>query len=144
YKGIGAFNTCYGNTYTNKGQLDSALYWHHRSLEMYKKINDSINMGSAYNNLGTIAQAKSDFILAAQYFMLTLQIGKGLRNNYNVGVACENLALVCEQQHDDAKGLDYARQALTAFELNNNQEELAAPLELIGTFFLRLKQNDSA
>ena len=144
YKGMGAFNTCYGNTYIVKGQLDSALDWYLRSLDIFKKINDSINMSSAYNNLGTVSQAKSDFVSAVHYYMLTLQIGKGLKNNYYVGVACDNLALVCEQEHNNERGLEYARQALAAFELNNNQDELAVPLELIGTFFLRLKQNDSA
>ncbi|MDE3184683.1 MAG: tetratricopeptide repeat-containing sensor histidine kinase [Bacteroidota bacterium] len=144
YKGIGAFNTCYGNTYIVKGQLDSALYWDLRALEVYKKINDSVNIGSAYNNLGAVSQAKSDFVSAAHYYMLTLEIGKGLQNNYDIGVACDNLALVCEQEHNNEKGLEYARQALNSFELINSQTDFAFPLELIGTFFLRLKQNDSA
>ena len=144
YKGVSAFSTCYGNIYRTKGLLDSALYWHLKALDVSSEIGDSINQGVAYNNLGSVAEAKSDFVAAAQYFMHTLQLGKALKNNYNIAVACENLALVYQEQQDYAKGIDYARQAIAAYKLNNTPEELSGPLELMGTFFLNLKQHDSA
>ena len=143
-KAISVFNTSYGNIYRSEGKLDSSLYWHQRALEVSKKIHDSINEAVSYNNLGSVAEAKSDFVAAAQYFMHTLQLGKESKNNYNIAVACENLALVYQQQQDYVKGIEYARQAIAAYQLNNTPEELSGPLDLMGTFYLNLKQHDSA
>jgi hypothetical protein len=85
-RGIAAFNTSYANIFATRGQLDSAVNRHLTALGIYKKIKDSVNLAISYNNLGTIATAKSDFVAATGYYMHTLQIGKALKNNYNIGL----------------------------------------------------------
>lgn len=143
-RGIAVFNLAYANIFTTRGQLDSAWNRHSRSLDLFIKIKDSFNIAIANNNLGTIAKAKSDFVIATRYFLNTLQMGKDLNNSYLIGLGSENLALVYEYQEDYKKGLDYARQAVAAYRLNDNQDHIPAPLGLIGDIFLRLKKNDSA
>lgn len=41
-KGIAAFYTSFGNTYSNKGKLDSALFFYNKSLALYIKIKDTL------------------------------------------------------------------------------------------------------
>ncbi|MBN9383756.1 MAG: tetratricopeptide repeat-containing sensor histidine kinase [Chitinophagaceae bacterium] len=143
-RGIAVFNTAYANIFTTKGLLDSALNRHRRALDLFIKINDSFNIAASSNNMGTIAKAKSDFVAAARYFLNTLEIGKALKNNYLIGLGSENLGLVYEYQEDYTKGLDYARQSVAAYTLNDNQDFLPGPLSVIGGIFQRLNKGDSA
>lgn len=143
-KGIAVFYTSYGNIYSTKGQLDSAIDDHLKALEIFKKLKDTVNQAISFNNLGGIAKGKSDFVAATQYFSNTLRLGQILQNNYLIGLASENLALVYQFQEDYSTGINYARQAITAYKLNGNEDMMAAPLDLMGTFFLRLKKYDSA
>src|SRR5579859_298799 len=143
-RGIAAFHTAYANVFTNRGQLDSALNRHRRALDLFLQIKDSVNIATANNNLGTIAKAKGDFVAAARYFLNTLEIGKAIKDNYLIGLGSENLGLVYEYQEDYPKGLDYARQSVSAYTLNENHDHLPGPLCVIGSIFLRLNQGDSA
>lgn len=143
-RAIAVFNTAYANIFTTKGQLDSALSRHRRATDLFIKINDSFNIAASNNNLGTIAKAKSDFIAAVRYFLNTLEIGKALKDNYLIGLGSENLALVYQYQEDYTKGLDYARQSVAAYSLDDNQNYLSGPMCVIGEIFLRMHKDDSA
>jgi hypothetical protein len=85
-RGICAFNTAYANIFTTKGQLDSAWNRHRRALDLAISLNDSFNIATSSNNLGTIAKAKSDFVAAARYFLTTLEIGKARKENFLIGL----------------------------------------------------------
>ncbi|MDP4254227.1 MAG: tetratricopeptide repeat-containing sensor histidine kinase [Bacteroidota bacterium] len=143
-RGIAVFNTCYANIFSTKGELDSCMNRHRAALALFETIHDSVNIAITNNGLGTVAKAKSDFVAATRYFMHTLQMGKYLRNNYLIGLGSENLALVYEYQEDYSKGLEYARQAVAAYTLDDDQDALPAPIGLIGDIFSRLKKYDSA
>lgn len=143
-RAIAVFNTCYANIFTTQGQLDSAWNRHRRALDLYISIKDSFNIAAGNNNLGTIAKARSDFAAAARYFLNTLEIGSARKENFLIGLGSENLALVYEYQEDYPKALDYARQSVAAYSLEDTKEHLPAPLGLIGDIFLRLNKGDSA
>jgi len=143
-RAIAVFNTAYANIFTTEGQLDSAWNRHRRATDLFIKINDSFNIAASNNNLGTIAKAKSDFVSAARYFLNTLEIGKARKDNYLIGLGSENLALVYQYQEDYTKGLDYARQSVAAYTLNDNQDFLPGPLRIAADIFQRLHKDDSA
>ncbi len=142
-RGIGAFNTIYGNIYTTKGQLDSALERYRITLTYAIKNKDSINIAGAYNNLGATANAKSDYISAAKYYTDAKEIAETTQNYYNIGIACENLALVYKYQENYDKALDFAQQSVAAYGHLNAQDNIISPLRLIGDIFLRVKNYDS-
>ena len=143
-KGISAFHTLYGNIYYRKGQLDSALGEYQESLVHSIKAKDSVNMAGAYNNLGLVANAKSDYVAAAGYYTRTLDLGRALRNHYEQGVANENLSLVYQYQKNDSLALDYARASLAEYRRIGDETNYPSPLQLLGDIFFRMKKHDSA
>ena len=143
-RGISAFHTCIGNIFTNKGLLDSSLNRHKLALACSMKIHDSANEAVAYNNLGALANAKSDYVSAASYYEKALVIGEALKNDYNICDATVNLGLVYQYQHNYPKAFDYAKQALTAAWLSQEPATYASPLFLNGNLFLDTGNLDSA
>jgi signal transduction histidine kinase len=144
YKGMSVFSTCYGNIYSNIGKLDSSIKRNQDALHFALLAKDTVNQAVAYNNLGANSNAKSDYISATKYYMQTLAIGKALKNYSNIGIACENLALVFEMQEDYAKELDYAKQSLAAYTIEDEEESYSSPLNLMGSAFSFMKKYDSA
>lgn len=144
YKGISVFSTCYGNIFSSIGKIDSSIKRNKDALHFALLAKDTVNQAVAYNNLGANSNAKSDYISATKYYMQTLAIGKALKNYSNIGIACENLALVFEMQEDYAKELDYAKQSLAAYTIEDEEESFSSPLNLMGSAFSYLKKYDSA
>lgn len=88
-KGISAFHVCYGNIFSSMGLLDSCLSRYQLAQTISIALNDTVNIAINYNNLGGVANAKSDFVLATNYFTATLQLGLASKNTYSIGLACE-------------------------------------------------------
>lgn len=143
-RGLATFHICYGNIFSTRGELDSSLSRYTKALNIFIEENDPVNQAVCYNNLGGIANAKSDFVAAAQYFSKALQIGSSSQNKYTIGLACSNLALVYQLQQDYNKGMYYARQSLAAYESIDDKNMTPMSLSAIATLFLRQKQYDSS
>jgi signal transduction histidine kinase len=143
-KGISAFHLCYGNIYSNRGLLDSSLRRYRLAQDISIALRDTVNMAINYNNMGGVANAKSDFVLAAAYFTETLKLGLAARNTYSIGLACENLSLVYFNQNDYQKALNFGRQSLDAYEKGRHTELKQSALHAIGNAFREMKQFDSA
>ncbi|MCC6287989.1 MAG: tetratricopeptide repeat-containing sensor histidine kinase [Chitinophagaceae bacterium] len=143
-KGISAFHVCFGNIFSSMGSLDSCISRYQQAQDISIAINDTINMAINYNNLGGVANAKSDFVSAARYFTATLTLGLASRNTYSISLACENLSLVYFNQKDYQKSLTFARQALDACEKGKHTELKQSALKAIANAFREMKQYDSA
>ncbi len=143
-KGISAFHVCYGNIFSSMGLLDSCLFRYQQAQNISIALNDTVNMAVNYNNLGGIANAKSDFVLAADYFTATLKLGLASKNTYSIGLACENLSLVYFNEKDYKKSLAFARQSLDAYEKGKHTELKQSALKAIANAFREMKQYDSA
>lgn len=143
-KGISAFHLCYGNIFSSMGLLDSSLFRYKQAQEISIALHDTVNMAVNYNNLGGIANAKSNFVLAAGYFTATLKLGLAAKNTYSIGLACENLSLVYFNQKEYKKALNFGRQSLDAYEKGKHSELKQSALNAIANAFRELKQYDSA
>lgn len=143
-KGISAFHLCYGNIFSSMGLLDSCLFRYQQAQDISIALHDTVNMAVNYNNLGGVANAKSDFVSAARYFTATLKLGLESKNTYSIGLACENLSLVYFNQKDYKKALTFARQSLDAYEKGNHTELKQSALKAIANAFREMKQYDSA
>lgn len=143
-KGIAAFHICFGNTYSTRGELDAALNSYNKALLINIEEKDTINQAVGYNNLGTVANAKSDFIAAAAYFSQSLHLGESSRNYYTIGLANSNLALVYRMQEDYVTAMQYARQSVAAYGAIEDYNMMVNVLSNIGMLFLKQQLYDSA
>jgi signal transduction histidine kinase len=143
-KGISAFHICYGNIFSTMGLLDSCLLRYQQAVRISIALKDTVNMAVNYNNLGGVANAKSDFVSAASYFTASLKLGLASKNTYSIGLACENLSLVYLSQKDYKKALSFARQSLDADEKGEHTALKQSALKAIADVFREMKQYDSA
>ncbi|MEZ4879009.1 MAG: tetratricopeptide repeat-containing sensor histidine kinase [Chitinophagales bacterium] len=143
-KGIAAFYTSFGNTYSNQGKLDIATTYIKKSLALNIKNNDTINMASSYNNLGSIANSQSDYITATNYYNKSLQLAIASKNNINICYAMQNLALVYAIQRNFKKAFEYINQAINAASKTNEESLLINPYALLANIYSDINQYDSA
>jgi signal transduction histidine kinase len=144
-RAINTFNTCYGTIYSTKGMYDTVMFFYRQSLAISIKEKDSVNISVAYNNLGSTAFAKGDFVDAANYFMLTLKISELINYNHLRGIALENIGNVYYNQEDYTRSLQYARQSLKVRQEDKDEEGFVPScLKLIGMNYTGLKKYDSS
>ena len=78
-----AYNN-YGVLKNKKKQLDSALYYHHKSLTICKIKKDSIGIPFAQTYIGEVYIKKKNFKKAEQYFNNALTIRKNRKDIYGI------------------------------------------------------------
>jgi signal transduction histidine kinase len=144
-KGIGAFHTCFGNTYKAKGLYDSSLFHIQQALDISIQLKDSANMAVAYNNLGSTAFSKGDYVNASKYFMLTLKLSEAINNMKLMGNASENIGNVYYYQENYSQSLVYARKSLQLRQTDTRSKELIPnSITLIAMNYKQMKQYNLA
>ena len=107
-KGIAMSLGNIGILHKDKGDLDKALEYHDRSLEIKENIGDKSGIAMSLNNIGEVSLYKDDLDKAREYYKRALDIGleigfKQLLPHANSGLAEANLGL-----GDAQKALEYA------------------------------------
>jgi tetratricopeptide (TPR) repeat protein len=83
-----------GNLYKNFSKYDIALEYYQKGLIISKKLNDSINIASVYNNIGTLYfEINEKDILALNYFNYALEILSKLKKQNHVVRTLNNIAV---------------------------------------------------
>ena len=141
---IGKFHICYGNIFTTKGELDSANGRYNEALLLFGKLKDKANLAGCYNNLGSVANAKSDYVTSVKYFSRSLEIGEEIKNDYYISAACTNLSILYLYQKNYATGLGYAKRSLAIARSNDNQEVIPTALSMVAGYYQEMKNFDSA
>ena len=80
---IGAYNN-YGVLKQRKNQLDSALYYHEKSLNICLIVNDSIGIPYAQTHIGEVYLKKKQFLKAEKKFLKALNIRKKRNDIYGL------------------------------------------------------------
>ncbi len=144
-KGIGAFHTCYGNIYGVKGMYDLSMEHIQEALKISIELKDTVNIGSAYNNLGSTAFSKGDYLNAIKNYMLCLKNAEQTKNIYLTGLAQENIGNVYYYQQNYSQALDYGYKSLSLRRKDKiNEEMVISSLQLIGLAYKGLRQYDSS
>jgi signal transduction histidine kinase len=126
-----------------KGKPDAAWNINTAALAYSIQSKDTLGEVWAYNHLGDIASAKSDFIAAADYYYKSLKLGEAKKDYAIIGKAYVRLSALYETQENYLKSLDFAKQSLASYELVNDEKEYAYPLYWISCSFLNLGKFDS-
>ncbi|QTD39351.1 tetratricopeptide repeat protein [Polaribacter batillariae] len=60
--------------YQAKSKIDSAIYYHQKSLNLKIEIKDSIGIADSYNNLGIILDEEGNYLDALKNYFKALKI----------------------------------------------------------------------
>lgn len=97
-----------GTHYLEIGNIDNALYYYNKSIELFEKCGDNIEVAYPLNNIATIfAEFLNDNKKAREYFHKSLQIN--IDNNLVEGISScyDNLGETCRLEDDYSNALKY-------------------------------------
>ncbi|GAB1443949.1 tetratricopeptide repeat protein [Ignavibacteriales bacterium] len=91
-----AYNTL-GLTYWKTGDLDSALYFLNKGLELRKWLDDPVSLGRSYNNIGLVYWRKGDIENSYSYYLKALKVRQECGDNYGIVTTINNIGLIYQR-----------------------------------------------
>jgi signal transduction histidine kinase/Tfp pilus assembly protein PilF len=122
-----------------QGNFDSAMSCWQKSLEISETINLKTNLVDVYNNLGGIAQIRSNPQEAFSFFFKAREYSLQC-NQYKLGNVLYNIGLVYTDLNDDRKALEYFQQSVKSGDTYGRLNSLKS----IGVCCKKLKEYDRA
>ncbi len=101
-----------GSTYYSLNQLDSALFFHHRALQLAEKLHNPVDMAMALNNLGNVYHKMADYEEAGTLFARALTLQTEIGDTVEIVRVLNNLGVNFEDQEKSEQALDIYRHAL--------------------------------
>lgn len=118
-----------------KGELDTSLEFHQKSLEINEELGNKKGISSSLNNLGLICMSKGEIEPAIEYYQQSLQITEEMKNDQQVGVLLNNLGNAYSLKGDLNLGLEYFQLSLEIRKELGKKHELALTLNNIGVTY---------
>ena len=127
---------------------DLALKYYNRALHIAEKNNDSIDIGSSYNNIGVVYQTQSDYNKALEFHNKALTIWKAKlgEEGINVAISYNNIGSVYSHKGDYDKALDFYNKALSIQKSILGEEHfvVAHSYSYIGSVYQKKDKYDKA
>jgi CheY-like chemotaxis protein/signal transduction histidine kinase len=130
----------YAMTLLEEKRLQETEYVVETALELARKANFQAGIAAAYDNLGLIAQAKSDDNNAMNYFVESLRIRDGLGDK--IGIACSKnyMGRVFFLQNNESAALTHYQKALEALPADAKDKRVPAMIRKnLGDLYLSQK-----
>ncbi len=108
---IAATTSSAGLVLRNFGDLEGAAAKFSRAIELYKQVNDTLNLAGTYTNLGTVYSRKLSYDSAILYNNIALELFRQLKNVRGQVIALNNLGFVADTQNDFYKAIAFFSEA---------------------------------
>lgn len=133
------------SAYEAKGQLDSSLTYHNKSLDLKLLGSDSAAIGNTLNNLGIVydelgqhQQSLTHYYNALKYFE------SSERDPYKIAMVLGNIGIVLKKQKRYQRVLEYYQRALAIYKEEGSDFGVAVTTGNIGSLYIQLKQYHDA
>ena len=124
-----------GIEHINKGNLDSALVYFKISLELNKKVGDTLNIATSLNNIGYIFKSQDKLDEALKYYTESLELYKKFGNPPDIALSLNNIGSIYYNQGKLEEALKYLEEALELFGKFSNPAKIASCLNNIGFIY---------
>ena len=122
----------------------SAIPYFHRGLEVAMQINDSVEIGYSFNNLGDAFYLTGNAPLALDYAEKSLQIFKRLNDPRGIAYSYINLGLLYRFEKDYLLALDYFLKAIELRKTIGFSTGIASALLEVGRTYYEQKKYEEA
>jgi len=130
-----------GSIYEAMGDLDNALLYYNRGLNLVKELGDRNREATMLNNIAGIFETKGEYDKALSYYEESLRLQtdeKDKAPTYN------NMALIYSKRGDFKKAIDYLKKAIEIFERYGDYHRLAQTLLNLGDTYRRAEDFSNA
>ncbi|RLD51195.1 MAG: hypothetical protein DRJ05_18675 [Bacteroidetes bacterium] len=145
-------NKIIGSCYVIKGDLDRALTYLYKSLEMGVKLigNEPNNkdykriVSGIYGTLGIIYYNRADYDLAIENHHKSLKLSEEIGFDKGIAICLSNLGIAYMERLDYQKALKYHYKALKIAKKMDKVQEITQSLNNLGAVYLIIQNYDSA
>ncbi len=127
-----------------KGELDRALEYYERSLELRSEIGNDLAMAAILNNIGVIYHDKGELDRALEYHAKSLVLRKKLGNPLDIAMSLNNMGIIYHDKGELDRALECHSQSLALKKQFGNPQDLAAALNNIGNIYYEKGELDQA
>jgi two-component system NarL family sensor kinase len=113
--GIGRANNQLGRIYKEQGKFIKSIEYRLKSLEIFERIKDSIQIAIVYNNLGDAYKELLEFDLAMKSLTNSLTIERQLKNHHGSMVTLANIGSLHIEMQNYEKAIEVLNESKNYF-----------------------------
>jgi tetratricopeptide (TPR) repeat protein len=138
--GLIAAYRLFGEFAEKSGNLDIAIEYYNKSLDICLKINDKKGCGKRYNSLAGIYETKGEYKISVEYYLKCIKLFE--EADYKVGMAYAYIGLgnVFQLQNNDDRAFEYFTKGLNLSEEINDLRGIASGLNNQGMIYGNRKE----
>jgi tetratricopeptide (TPR) repeat protein len=121
-----------GITAQKRGDLDEALAWHQKSLQIEEERSSRAGMASTYHELGIIAQARGEVSQALEWYQKSLQINEELGNRAGMAGSYHQMGNLAQARGELSQALGWYQKSLQIEEELGNHVGMANSYHQLG------------
>ena len=117
-----------GVVYRNIGDLEKALLYYYKSLNVSKQLKDSVQLGYSYENLSDYYYKKASYSVALENALTAFEIFSKINDERGQAYSLNNLGEIYLKQKNYDKAISYFLRAAELREKNNDMRGYAKSL----------------
>jgi signal transduction histidine kinase len=125
-------------------ELDRAITYYDRAMELYSSINDSFGMQMIWNESGVPFEYKGDYTEALRRYRKSMDIALARKDRQGEGYSLSNIAGIYTIQKNYKEALRYMEQVIAIRKEQKDTFALALTYSDMGTIYASMKQFDDA
>jgi len=133
---LGAIYSYIGGDYDNLGDLNNALLYYDRQLEIARDLNDKEGESDALSNIGEIYREQRNYDKALEYYNKSLQLTS---EPSSIAVTYNNIAGVYLYKGDKNKAVEYFKKAIEFAQKAGDYHGTARYMLNLGDIYTDLK-----
>ena len=129
-----------GNNYADKNELDNAMIYYNRCLNIAIRNNDTKRQASTLNNIGNVYSSKSDLNKSLEYFLKSAE----LQNDNDKASAYNGIAFIYSRKSDHIKAEEYMKKSIAIDEKTGDSLGEAMHTLNLGFIYIIANNNTDA
>jgi len=138
---LGAIYSTIGSNYDNLGDLNNALLYDDRALEIARDLNNQKNESVALNNIAEIYYKQGNYVKALEYYNKSLQLAS---DPSSIATTYNNIAMIYSAVGDYNKAIEYLKKAMGFAQKAGNYRGIAQDMLNLGYTYTDLKNFQEA
>ncbi|MEM1406145.1 MAG: tetratricopeptide repeat-containing sensor histidine kinase [Bacteroidota bacterium] len=133
-----------GRIIRDRGEFAQGLALLSESLELYRRIDDVIQMGNAFNDISIVYAMSDDYEKSLEYFLKALERFEKANDPKGISYALNNIGVVYQELNQDSLAREYFIRSLNIKEQNADTYGLAQAYVNLATVLQNYELLDEA